>query len=147
MSKKFKQLETQLDASQKCELNVKTEDSKSHTPMICIGDDSDDDDVIFIPPEDYSPRKRQKLQTEKLNSSMSGATDTPSCSTEEISMTVISSGINLPHARADCKQRKFVLGNVTAASISCNELSCDQCYCYVCDVNVKEVSIYPVSIC
>ena len=143
MTKKFKQLENQLDESQKCQLNVKTEASSTHSPLICIGDDSDNDDVIFIPPEDYSPKKRQRLENEKLlnmKRSTSKGKGSISDTNEEISMTVISTSINLPHARADCKHYKFVQGNVTTASVSCNEKSCEQCYCYVCDNHVRKVS-------
>ena len=65
LSERVAELEEQLTEEQRHELEVKLETSEKHIPLICVGDNSEDDDIIFILPEDYSPRKRLKIDHEK----------------------------------------------------------------------------------
>ncbi|PFX12450.1 hypothetical protein AWC38_SpisGene23592, partial [Stylophora pistillata] len=136
LSKRFKELEEQLTNKERCELDVKLETSEKHIPLICVGDNSDDDDdIIFILPEDYSPKKRLKIDHEKKACRFD---DQENQAKKDLAITYYKPGTNLPHARENCVAHKFVQSNVTTATVSWNENYCEQCYCYVCDANVKE---------
>jgi len=136
LSKRFKEIQKQLSEEQLLELNVKLETSDKHTPLICVGDNSDsDDDVVFILPEDYSPLKRRKLDDAKKAETFEDSGDQPK---KDVSITYFKPATSLPHAREHCAVHKFVQSNVTTATVSCNESYCEQCYCYVCDAPVKE---------
>lgn len=134
LSKRFKALKQQLTEQQRCDLDVKLETSEKHVPLICVGDNSEDDDVVFILPEDYSPKKRLKIDNEKNAQRFNDKEN------QSVAITYYKPATNLPHARENCAAYKFVQSNVTTATVSCNESYCEQCYCYVCDANVKEVS-------
>lgn len=136
LSKRFKELKEQLTEQQQCELDVKLETSEKHIPLICVGDGEEDDDIVFILPEDYSPRKRQKLDFERKSEKFDNTDNQPK---KDLAITFFKPGTNLPHAREHCAAYKFVQSNVTIATVSCNESYCEQCYCYVCDALVKEV--------
>lgn len=136
LTKRFKELKEQLTEQQCCELDVKLETSEKHTPLICVGDDDEDDDVVFILPEDYSPRKRQKIDNDKKAQTFDKTGNQPK---KDVAITYYKPATNLPHAREHCAASKFVQSNVTTATVSCNESYCEQCYCYVCDAPVKEV--------
>ena len=136
LTKRFKELKEQLTEQQCCELDVKLETSEKHTPLICVGDDAEDDDVVFILPEDYSPRKRQKIDNDKKAQTFDKTGNQPK---KDVAITYYKPATNLPHAREHCAASKFVQSNVTTATVSCNESYCEQCYCYVCDAPVKEV--------
>ena len=139
LSERVAELEEQLTEEQRHELEVKLETSEKHIPLICVGDNSEDDDIIFILPEDYSPRKRLKIDHEK-KAHRTGDQDNQA--KKDLAITYYKPGTNLPHARENCSAHKFVQSNVTTATVSCNENYCEQCYCYVCDANVKEVSYF-----
>ncbi|CAH3112617.1 unnamed protein product [Pocillopora meandrina] len=135
LSERIAELEEQLTEEQRHELEVKLETSEKHIPLICVGDNSEDDDIIFILPEDYSPRKRLKIDHEKKAHRIG---DQDNQAKKDLAITYYKPGTNLPHARENCSAHKFVQSNVTTATVSCNENYCEQCYCYVCDANVKE---------
>ena len=140
LSKRFKELEEKLTEKQRCELDVKLENSEKRVPLICVGDsDNEDDEVVFILPEDYSPRKRRRIDIEKKAEKFDETGNQPK---KDVAITYFQPGTNLPHAREHCTVHKFVQSNVTTATVSCNESHCEQCYCYVCDVLVKEVRFY-----
>ena len=136
LSKRFKELKEQLTEQQQCELDVKLETSEKHIPLICVGDGEEDDDVVFILPEDYSPRKRQKIDNERKSEKFDTTDNQPK---KDLAITYFKPATNLPHAREHCAAYKFIQSNVTIATVSCNESYCEQCYCYVCDALVKEV--------
>lgn len=105
--------------------------------MICIGDSSDgDDDIIFVPPDEYSPVKRRKLNDAKKAETFENNGNQPKT---DVAITYFKPATNLPHARENCAVHKFVQSNVTTSTVSCNEIYCEQCYCFVCDAPVKEV--------
>ena len=139
LSERVAELEEQLTEEQCHELEVKLETSEKRIPLICVGDNSEDDDIIFILPEDYSPRKRLKIDHEKKAHRIG---DQDNQAKKDLAITYYKPGTNLPHARENCAAHKFVQSNVTTATVSCNENYCEQCYCYVCDANVKEVSYF-----
>lgn len=136
LSKRFKEIKEQLTEQQQCELEVKLETSEKRVPLICVGDEEEDDDVVFILPEDYSPRKRQKIDNERKAQKFENSDNQPK---KDLAITYFKPATNLPHAREHCTAYKFVQSNVTTATVSCNESYCEQCYCYVCDALVKEV--------
>lgn len=136
LSKRFNELKERLTEQQQCELDVKLETSEKHIPLICVGDEEEDDDVVFILPEDYSPRKRQKIDSERKSEKFDTTDNQPK---KDLAITYFKPPTNLPHAREHCAAYKFVQSNVTTATVSCNESYCEQCYCYVCDALVKEV--------
>ena len=135
LSKRFKEIKDQLTEEQSCQLDVKLENSNEHEPVICVGDNSDDD-VIFVLPEDYSPLKRRKLDDANKAETFDNNADQPR---KDVAITYFKPATNLPHARENCTVHKFVQSNVTTSTVSCNESYCGQCYCYVCDAPVKEV--------
>ncbi|KAJ7335952.1 hypothetical protein OS493_013315 [Desmophyllum pertusum] len=144
LSKRFKELEEKLTEKQRCELDVKLENSEKRVPLICVGDsDNEDDEVVFILPEDYSPRKRRRIDIEKKAEKFDETGNQPK---KDVAITYFQPGTNLPHAREHCTVHKFVQSNVTTATVSCNESHCEQCYCYVCDVLVKECGSWKTGI-
>lgn len=132
LTKRFKEIEEQLTKEQSSALDVKLEDSEKSPPLICAGDNSDDD-VVFILPEDYSPLKRRKLDDDKK-----AEKTVENVEKKDVSITYFRPATNLPHARENCSIHKFVQSNVTSSTVSCNEKYCEQCYCYVCDARVQE---------
>ena len=99
LSERVAELEEQLTEEQRHELEVKLETSEKHIPLICVGDNSEDDDIIFILPEDYSPRKRLKIDHEKKAHRIG---DQDNQAKKDLAITYYKPGTNLPHARENC---------------------------------------------
>ena len=136
LSKKFQEIKDQLTKEQCYQLDVKLEECNEREPLICV-DDSGDEEVIFIPPEDYSPLKKRRLKDAQKAEKCS---DQDNHEKKDLSITYFKPGTNLPHARENCAAFKFVQSNVTTSTVSCNEIHCEQCYCYICDAPVRKVN-------
>jgi hypothetical protein len=110
------------------------QDKKS---SIFIPDGDYGDDIIFVEPENYSPRKKLKLEEEKRTS----VVDKSSLETDsEIAVLFDRKGIDFPHAREHCRVKTFVQTSSTTAKNPSNEEFCEKCYCYVCDDLSSKVS-------
>ncbi|XP_031552079.1 uncharacterized protein LOC116289330, partial [Actinia tenebrosa] len=108
----------------------KTSRGKDKQSSIFIPDGDYGDEIIFVEPENYSPRKKMKLDEEKRTA----AVDKSSVGTDsEIAVTFAKKGIEFPHAREHCRTKTFVQIPSVTTKCSSNEEFCDKCYCYVCD--------------
>lgn len=114
-----------------------TSQGKNKESSIFIPDGDYGDEIIFLEPENYSPKKKMKLDEEKRTAVI----DTSSVGTDtEIAVTFSKKGIDFPHAREHCRVKKFVINPSITAKNPGNEEFCSKCYCYVCDDLSSKVS-------
>lgn len=116
-----------------------TSRGKDKKSSIFIPDGDYGDEVIFVNPEHYSPRKKMKQDEEKRTAVI----DNSSVGTDsDIAVTFAKKGIDFPHAREHCRIKKFVQNPSTTTKNASNEEFCEKCYCYVCDDLSSKVSSY-----
>lgn len=120
--------------------------NKDNSSVVFIPDGDYGDDVMFVEPEDYSPKKKLRLEEEKRTAELKANEHVDS----EVAVTFDRKGIEFPHAREHCRINSFkkITPNLktTVQSESSNDKYCEKCYCFVCDELSSKVCLCSVSI-
>jgi len=98
------------------------------------------DEIIFVEPEDYSPKKKLREEEEKRKIEELEKVEHID---SEVAVTFNRKGIDFPHAREHCRNHPFTKitsNSQEAEKENCsNEQYCEKCYCFVCDELASKV--------